>query len=149
MITIHERIPAHSHAINDSVTLDFTTRQKARIKAKTDSGEDIAIFIARGKPLFIGELLKSECGKVVQVKGAEEPVITASTDDWLTFSKVCYHLGNRHTQLQVGERWLRFKPDHVLVELVVLFNLQIDETPAVFAPENGAYQLGHHHKHHD
>ena len=150
MLTITQRL-GHFHGRADAtVTLDFDTRQKARIKITTDNGCPAGIFIERGKPLLVGECLKSDCGKVIQVTGALEPVVTASTDDWHMFAKVCYHLGNRHTRLQVGERWLRFKPDHVLAELVSMYQLTTDDTPAVFEPENGAYQHGGHaHHHHD
>ena len=144
MLTFQERLNHYHGDIDDTVTLDFDTRQKARIKTVTDGGSDIGIFIERGKPLLVDECLKSTCGKVIQVKGAKEPVTTASTDDWLTFSKVCYHLGNRHTRLQVGERWLRFQPDHVLSELATLYGLTLDNSPAVFDPESGAYQVGGH-----
>lgn len=130
---------------DDSITLDFDTRQKARIKSQTDAGVSIGIFIERGKPLMIGEVLKTECGKTVKVKGALEPAMTAATEDWLAFSQVCYHLGNRHTRLQVGERWLRFQPDHVLLELVQDYGLSVSEDPAIFEPEKGAYsKLGKH-----
>ena len=150
MLTITQRLGHFHGRADDTVTLDFDTRQKARIKITTDNGCPAGIFIERGKPLLVGECLKSDCGKVIQVTGALEPVVTASTDDWHMFAKVCYHLGNRHTRLQVGERWLRFKPDHVLAELVSMYQLTTDDTPAVFEPENGAYQHGSHaHHHHD
>ena len=150
MLTITQRLGHFHGRADDTVTLDFDTRQKARIKITTDNGCPAGIFIERDKPLLVGECLKSDCGKVIQVTGALEPVVTASTDDWHMFAKVCYHLGNRHTRLQVGERWLRFKPDHVLAELVSMYQLTTDDTPAVFEPENGAYQHGGHaHHHHD
>ena len=150
MLTITQRLGHFHGRADDTGTLDFDTRQKARIKITTDNGCPAGIFIERGKPLLVGECLKSDCGKVIQVTGALEPVVTASTDDWHMFAKVCYHLGNRHTRLQVGERWLRFKPDHVLAELVSMYQLTTDDTPAVFEPENGAYQHGGHaHHHHD
>ena len=150
MLTITQRLGHFHGRADDTVTLDFDPRQKARIKITTDNGCPAGIFIERGKPLLVGECLKSDCGKVIQVTGALEPVVTASTDDWHMFAKVCYHLGNRHTRLQVGERWLRFKPDHVLAELVSMYQLTTDDTPAVFEPENGAYQHGGHaHHHHD
>ena len=148
MLTITQRLGHFHGRADDTVTLDFDTRQKARIKITTDNGCPAGIFIERGKPLLVGECLKSDCGKVIQVTGALEPVVTASTDDWHMFAKVCYHLGNRHTRLQVGERWLRFKPDHVLAELVSMYQLTTDDTPAVFEPENGAYQHGGHAHHH-
>ena len=99
---------------------------------------------------MVGEVLKTECGRLIEVKGLAEEVSTASTEDWLNFAKICYHLGNRHTSLQVGERWVRFKPDHVLEELAENYGLNIDKTPAVFEPESGAYGKsagGHSHSH--
>jgi len=148
MLKAYERFD-HSHSeISDSITLDHDTRKKARIKAKTDGGADIGIFMARGQPLLVGEIIKTECGQFMRVKGQAEPVTTAIANDWLTFSKVCYHLGNRHTSMQIGELWLRFKPDHVLEALAQKYGLTIDKTPAIFEPENGAYAIGtHEHSH--
>lgn len=147
MLQAYERL-SHTHdEIVDSITIDQDTRKKARIKGKTDSGQDIGIFMERGHPLLVGEVLRTECGLLVEVKGEEESVSTAIATDWLTFAKICYHLGNRHTVLQVGELWVRFKPDHVLEELVEKYGLTVDRTPAIFEPENGAYGGGHGHSH--
>ena len=140
----------HSHdEISDSISLDQDTRKKARIKAQTDNGADIGIFMERGHPLLVGEVLQTECGLLIEIKGKKEPVSTAISNDWLTFSKVCYHLGNRHTSLQIGELWVRFKPDHVLEELAENYGLTINKSPAIFEPENGAYgsHSGHSHSH--
>lgn len=146
MLKAFERL-SHTHdPIDDSVTLDHDTRKKARIKTTTDSELEIGIFLQRGHPLRVGEVLKTECGKLIEVKGLDEAVSTATSDDWLNFSKVCYHLGNRHTPLQIGELWVRFKPDHVLEELAQSFGLRVDNTPAIFEPESGAYG-GHSHSH--
>ncbi|MER2491130.1 urease accessory protein UreE [Catenovulum sediminis] len=149
MLQVYQRLSHVHQAVQDSITLDHDTRQKARIKTKTDNGQDVGIFVERGHPLKVGEVLKTECGQLIEVKGADEPVITASTDDWLTFSKICYHLGNRHTVLQVGERWVRFKPDHVLKELVEMYGLTTSDKAAVFEPESGAYggHSAHSHSH--
>lgn len=148
MLQAHERL-SHTHAeITDSITLDQDTRKKARIKGITDNGLAIGIFMERGHPLLVGEILKTACGLLIEVKGQAEPVATAIATDWLTFCKVCYHLGNRHTSLQIGELWVRFKPDHVLEELAEKYGLTINHTPAVFEPENGAYGAGSHgHSH--
>ncbi|WDD98840.1 urease accessory protein UreE [Thalassomonas actiniarum] len=153
MLQVFERLGLKSsghkqQVIDDSITLDFDTRQKARIKGTTDKGLAIAIFVERGHPLKIGDLLKSECGQFIEVLGSPESVTTAVATDWLTFSKVCYHLGNRHTRLQVGELWLRFQPDHVLAELVLRFGLTLNHQPEIFEPESGAYGAGHSHGHH-
>ena len=95
------------------------------------------------KPIALG-------GTKVEVKGQAEEVSTALATDWLSFSKVCYHLGNRHTTVQIGELWVRFKPDHVLEQLAHKYGLIVDKTPAIFEPENGAYgarNLSHDHAH--
>ncbi|MFT5559385.1 MAG: urease accessory protein [Psychromonas sp.] len=150
MLQVFERLD-HSHdEIGDSITLDQETRKKSRIKSVTDKGSDIGIFVKRGHPLLVGEILKTECGLLIAVKGKAEDVSTAVASDWLNFSKVCYHLGNRHTALQIGELWVRFKPDHVLEQLAENYGLAVNNIPAIFEPENGAYGVrshGHSHAH--
>ena len=149
MLQAYQRLD-HTHSeIVDSITLDQDTRKKARIKGTTDNGLAIGIFMERGHPLSVGEILKTQCGLLIEIKGAAEEVSTAIATDWLSFSKVCYHLGNRHTSLQIGELWLRFKPDHVLEALAEKYGLTLDKTPAIFEPESGAYggKSGHSHSH--
>ena len=150
MLQAYERLDHTHDEITDSITLDQDTRKKARIKGKTDNGADIGIFMERGHPLLVGQILKTQCNQLIEIKGEAEPVSTAIATDWLSFSKVCYHLGNRHTSMQIGELWLRFKPDYVLEELAENYGLTINKTPAVFEPENGAYgkkASNHAHSH--
>jgi urease accessory protein len=147
MLQVHQRLDHTHDSLDDSITLDYDTRQKARIKALTDQGLSIGIFVERGHPLRIGEVLKSDCGKLIEVKGALEPVVTASSEQWFNFARICYHLGNRHTKIQIGQKWLRFKPDHVLQALVEQFDLSIDNSDAIFEPESGAYTGHHGHSH--
>ena len=150
MLQVFERLNHTHDTISDSITLDHDTRKKARIKSCTDNGADIGIFVERGHPLLVGEILKTECGLLIEVKGKAEEVSTAVANNWLAFSKVCYHLGNRHNSLQIGELWVRFKPDHVLEELAENYGLSINKTPAIFEPESGAYGArsnGHGHSH--
>lgn len=152
MLQVFERMDHTQDKISDSITLDHDTRKKSRIKSMTDGGSDIAIFMQRGHPLLVGEILKTECGLLITVKGKAEDVSTAVASDWLNFSKVCYHLGNRHTLLQIGQLWVRFKTDHVLDQLAENYGLTVNNMPAVFEPENGAYgaaSQGHHSHSHD
>jgi urease accessory protein len=146
MLDIYERIGLHCHDdIAATVELTHEQRERGRLKLISTDGQDVRVFLERGKPLQVGEFLKAECGKVVQVQGAVEEVAHASCDDWHTFSRACYHLGNRHTKIEVGERWLRIKPDHVLEEMLHLLGLVVTHERAVFNPESGAYAHGHHH----
>lgn len=150
MLKAIERID-HTHSpIASQVFLTYDERKRGRLKTQTLKGEELGLFLERGKVLSSGDLLKTECGKVIQVQAAEEEVTTATTQDWHNFSKTCYHLGNRHTPLEIGERYLRFQPDHVLEELCHLYGLQTQTEQAPFNPESGAYgNIGGHHHHHD
>ncbi|MFA7553154.1 MAG: urease accessory protein UreE [Spongiibacteraceae bacterium] len=151
MLEVHQRLAADtSIAIDGTVMLDHLQREKGRIKTISSNGEEVRIFLARGNTLAIGEILRSNCGKHLAVTGAVEPVISASTDDWVQFSKACYHLGNRHIKIQVGDRWLRITPDHVLEDMLKLLGLQTKHEEVVFVPESGAYSQagGHHHHNH-
>ena len=136
--------------IVDEIYLDHLQREKSRLRTQTLKGSEARIILDRGKPLRPGDILLSDCGHQLRVRGAKEPVITAISSDWKQFSRACYHLGNRHVRLQLGERWLRITPDHVLEALLRSFGLEICHERAVFEPEPGAYDTSHGstHTHH-
>jgi urease accessory protein len=129
---------------SDSLTLPFDSRRLGRLRATTDGGQEVGLFLERGKVLQEGDRLRSKCGKIIMVKAQAEDVVTASCDNWLAFARACYHLGNRHVPLQIGERWLRFKPDSVLEELVDKLGLTVKAEQVPFNPEGGAYAQNHH-----
>lgn len=154
MLEIYERLGTHtdklsiqsSRKVDARLILNHEQRDKGRLKTMTEEGEEARLFLKRGKPLQLGEYLRSQCGKTIIVEGAIEPVTVARSHDWLTFSKACYHLGNRHVKMQVGERWLRITPDHVLEEMLQKLGLYIVRDKTVFVPESGAYHnLSHRH----
>lgn len=149
MLEIYERLGTHCHEeVYTHVALTHEQRDRGRLKLEGENGEEIRVFLERGKPLIIGEYLKSSDGKYVQVKGVVEPVAQATCDDWETFAKACYHLGNRHVKIQIGDRWLRITPDHVLEEMLKLLGLKVSKAEEVFVPESGAYNVGgHNHSH--
>jgi urease accessory protein len=149
---VYQRLD-HGHDIDDYVVLDHDIRVKGRFKVTSQKGVEVRVFLERGKTLKVGEVLKTECGKEIEILGAEEDVTRATCDDWAVFSKACYHLGNRHVKIQIGgggdsERWLRMKPDYVLEEMLELLGLTVTKDNAVFLPEDGAYSGGGHgHSH--
>src|SRR5690606_38091685 len=120
-------------------------RSRGRLRTHTSDGREVQIFLERGAPLQIGEVLRSECGRHLVVAGASEELVTARCEDWACFSRACYHLGNRHVKLQIGERWLRILPDHVLEELLRKLGMSVEHEYEVFVPETGAYGSGGHH----
>lgn len=148
MLKITHRSDHHHGDINDQIELPFSLRQKGRFKTHTKKGEEVGVFLVRGEVLRDGDCLYSECGKVFKVEASAESVVTAVATDWLNFAKTCYHLGNRHVPMEIGEMWVRFQPDHVLEEMVERFGLKCNHHQASFTPESGAYHSGgHHHSH--
>lgn len=146
MLEIYQRLGTEKPAVIDArVVLDHLQRDRGRLRAQSDKGQEVRIFLERGKPLQVGEILRSACGRHVLVEGALETVTTAHCDDWQRFSRACYHLGNRHVKVQMGERWLRIKPDHVLEEMLEGLGLRLSREESIFVPESGAYRHGHHH----
>ena len=134
-----------------TLSLPFELRQKSRLKATLDSGEEVGLMLPRGHVLRGGDCLKAENGMIIQLKAAQESVTTATAPDSLTMQRACYHLGNRHVPLQVSEGWIRYLKDHVLDDMVVSLGLSITHEYAPFEPEVGAYHHSHQHSghHHD
>lgn len=148
MLVITKRIFVADN-VDDKVELPFLLRQKSRLRVSTKKGEDAGLFLERGQILRGGDLLQSECGRVIQVVAAQEPVmdVTASSPRELTCA--AYHLGNRHVPLQVGGGWLRLEQDHVLKEMLEGLGASVKSLHAPFEPEAGAYGGGHRHHHDD
>lgn len=127
-----------------SLTLAFELRQKARLKTKSDSGEDIGLMLPRGQILRGGDCLRTDEGIVAKVIAAKEKVSIATSNNKLLLAKASYHLGNRHMPLQIEEEYLVYLRDHVLDEMVRSLGLSVAHKMQVFEPESGAY---HQHEH--
>ncbi|WP_416140247.1 urease accessory protein UreE [Halomonas sp. HK25] len=156
MLKLTERLgPVTAGQATDTLTLPFEPRTKGRLKALSDSGRELGLFLDRGPVLRDGEGLRAESGEVVRIRAAAEPVVTARIAAGLPLARLAYHLGNRHVQLALGEDepsgqgYVRFPPDHVLEELAELLGATLEHNEAPFDPEPGAYQPqgGHSHGH--
>ena len=149
-VDIYQRLlDGETAAIDDSITLDHFQREKGRFKVLSDLGMEVGIFLERGHVIELGQVLRSNCGKNIKVLGAMENVTTASSNDWGVFCRACYHLGNRHVKVQLGERWLRIIADHVLEDMLLKLGLSLQREQAVFVPESGAYLINSGHVAHD
>jgi urease accessory protein len=124
---------------SDTLTLPFELRQKSRLLARLDHGEEVALLLPRGRVLRDGDLLLASDGRAVRVRAAAEQVSTATAADAVGLARAAYHLGNRHMPLQVGAGFLRYQQDHVLDEMVRGLGLVVTAELAPFEPEAGAY----------
>ena len=158
MLELTQRVGAvESSEIHDHLTLPFELRMRGRLRAKTDTGYDVGLFLDRGPVLRDGACLQAESGEIIRIRAADEPVVTAYVEIGLPMARLCYHLGNRHVSLAIGEEttakdgsrgWVRFPPDHVLEELAERLGATLIHHQAPFDPEPGAYaQAGQGHAH--
>lgn len=127
-----------------TLTLSYEARTKSRLLAKLDDGEAVGLFLERGRVLRDGDLLAGEDGLVVRVRAAEEIASVVRTGDALLFARACYHLGNRHTPVQIRGGELRYLHDPVLDDLMRRMGLAVAVERAPFDPESGAYAHGGH-----
>jgi urease accessory protein len=146
MLTITEKLDTPAKA-SASLTLPFEKRQKSRLRVSLDNDQEVALILERGSVLRHGELLRADDGLIVEIRAADEEVAVISTQDPFLFARACYHLGNRHVPLQIGEGWLRIQRDHVLENMVESLGLLVRYELAPFEPESGAYSEDSNHSH--
>src|SRR4029453_475899 len=126
------------------LVLPFELRQKSRLRTAVVGGEEIGLFLARGTVLRDGDCLQADDGRVVRVAAAEENLLEVRCADADSLARAAYHLGNRHTPVQVGAGWLRLAADDVLAGMLRGLGATVTPVRAPFEPEAGAYAAGHH-----
>ena len=132
---------------SETLTLPYEKRQKSRLRVSLDNNQEAALMLERGSVLRHGELLRADNGLIIEIRAADEEVAVVLTEDSFLFARACYHLGNRHVPLQIGEGWLRIQRDHVLENMVQSLGLLVSHQLAPFEPESGAYSGHSDHSH--
>jgi len=143
MITLRERVPPGAGA-DAELVLPFDLRQKSRLLTALASGEAVGLMLDRGTVLRGGDCLSADDGRIVRVVAADEALMEARCADATGLARCAYHLGNRHTPVQVGDGWLRFAADEVLAGMARGVGATVTALRAPFEPEAGAYAGGHH-----
>lgn len=146
MITFNQTVSTELDA-QHVVCLPFHQRVKGRIRIKTDDGLDAGIVTERGLELKDGDKLSDESGRILEVRASNESVSVATTKDPLLFARACYHIGNRHAEVQIQSGSLIYLVDPVLDEMLSLLGLIVSREEKPFSPEKGAYHNGHVHSH--
>lgn len=129
------------------LVLPFELRQKSRLLAVMDSGEEVGLMLPRGTVLRGGDRLQSSDGRLVEVVAAPEQVSIVRSSDVRQLGRAAYHLGNRHVAVQVTADSIRYLKDHVLDDMLRGLGLKVDGDVLPFEPEAGAYSAVHAHAH--
>ena len=123
------------------LVLPFELRQKSRLRARLDNGEEVALILPRGRVLRGGDRVTVADGRELEIVAAPEKLLHIESEE---LARVAYHLGNRHVPLQVGRGFLRIAEDPVLEEMLRRLGARVSHVEAPFEPEAGAYGEHHH-----
>ena len=127
------------------LVLPFELRQRSRLLAALDSGEEVGLIMPRGTVLRGGDRLQSSDGRLVEVVAAPEQLSIVRSSDARQLARAAYHLGNRHVAVQITADSIRYLHDHVLDDMVRGQGLTVTYDALPFEPESGAYASAHGH----
>ena len=130
-----------------TLTLPYEARCKSRLAAHLDDGEAVALLMPRGTVLAEGDVLVADDGALVRVVAARESLMRVTASSAAQLMRAAYHLGNRHTPVELGDGYLQLEVDTVLRDMLLGIGMRVEVVDAPFHPEAGAYGGGHKHGH--
>ena len=134
-------------ACRDQIVLDADARHRRRAVLTAGGGLKFLLDLPQAMVLHDGDGLVLDDGSIVRVVAQPEPLVEIAADTAHDLARLAWHLGNRHTEVQVVGDRLRIRRDHVLEEMLARLGARLATTEAPFEPERGAYD--HHGHHHD
>jgi urease accessory protein len=123
----------------DRVVLDADGRFRRRMLLTGESGTVFLLDLPRPTPLHEGDGLVLDDGSIVRVDGKPEKLVEISAASPQELARLAWHLGNRHTDIQIVNDRLRIRRDHVLEAMLRGLGATLIEIEAAFDPEPGAY----------
>jgi urease accessory protein len=137
----------------DRVTLDADDRQRRRIVLTAEQGTRVLLDFDRPVTLRDGDGLVLNDGTIVLVSGMPEPLAEIVAPSPRDFVRIAWHLGNRHTDVQIAGQRIRIRRDHVLEEMLRGLGATVTAIEAPFDPQatiphSHDHPHGHEHHHH-
>jgi len=132
---------------SDRVVLDADERYRRRIVMTGERGGKFLLDLPEATALSDGDGLLLDDGVIVAVAAKSEPLVEIAPAGALhgaaALARLAWHLGNRHTEVQIVGDKLRMRRDHVLEEMLAGLGAVVTPIEAPFEPERGAYRHGH------
>ena len=130
----------------DRVVLDADERYRRRIVLIGESGSRFLLDFAEAMPLHDGDGLLLDDGTIIAVAAKPELLVEVAAgagDGAADLMRLAWHLGNRHTEVEIIGDKLRLRRDHVLEEMLAGLGAVLTPIEAPFEPERGAYRHEH------
>jgi urease accessory protein len=135
------------HGAIDQVVLDADERYRRRIVMTGEGGSKFLLDLPEVTALRDGDGLLLDDGTVVAVVARPEPLIeiaaNGAAEQTALMARLAWHLGNRHTEVEVVGGKLRMRRDRVLEAMLIGLGAVLTPVEAPFEPERGAYRHGH------
>ena len=133
----------------DFIVLDAQDRHRRRVVFVGEHGATYLLDLPKPAQLHDGDGLLLEDGSIVRVTGKPEALTEVSAANAAELARIAWHIGNRHTDIQIVGNTLRIRRDHVLDDMLRGLGAQLRHVEAPFDPETGAYDHAHHDHGHD
>jgi urease accessory protein len=130
----------------DRVVLDADERQCRRSVLTGEKGTRFLLDLPGPTMLHDGDGLVLDDGAIVRVAGKAEPLVEIAAASADHLARLAWHLGNRHTDVEIAGDRLRIRRDHVLEDMLQGLGARLTPIEAPFDPQPGAYS---HHDGHD
>ena len=121
----------------DTVVLDSDDRYRRRIVLSGQSGAEFLLDLDEAVALRHGDGIMLDDGGIVLVTGRSELLAEVVPSTPLALVQLAWHLGNRHTGVQIVGNRIRIRRDHVLEEMAVRLGANVIPVEAPFDPEQG------------
>jgi urease accessory protein len=134
--------PAGTWAANTSigrVLLDADHRNRRRAVLTAENGAQFLLDLPQPIALRHGDGLVLDDGAIVTVVGEPERLSEIDPGAHGGIVHLAWHLGNRHTEIQIVGGRLRIRRDHVLEAMVRSFGATVTTLEAPFDPEASAH----------
>ena len=122
------------------LTLSSDQRKILRGKKESDCNQVIHLQLPREKKLNDGDILKTNHKNLfVEIIAKKENLIKITAESNLELTKVAYHLGNRHVEIEINQNTILTKSDYIIEELLKNFDVILTKVQQEFYPELGAF----------
>ena len=102
-----------------------------------EGGTAFLLDLPHAAALRDGDGLVLDDGAIVRVAGKPEPLVEITATSAHDLARLAWHIGNRHTDVQVMGDTLRIRRDHVLEDMLRGLGARMHALEAPFDPEQG------------
>jgi urease accessory protein len=131
-----------------TVTLDYESRRRRRIRLVCDDREPVLLDLAAAVALRDGDGLRIEGGGWIAVTAADEDLVEIRAETARSLHRIAWHLGNRHCPAEIRADRIFMRRDHVIEAMLEGLGAKLTPARRPFDPEGGAYatdERGHRH----